>query len=245
MNYLSENSHLKKVQSYVGTETSTNPNISNEQKSRSSKIAKEGLQVINEVGRVVKKNVLDMKEQVDALSKPPPVKEGWVQPNNTANLYFRFGNIVIKDIRVFTKDMILAHKNVVDSSVGLSSGVTTIPTTSPQSSEGTNIITPCKSTTNDELSKRCQTPFTCTTGWSKPIHIKEVKLHPGDLSPPASQVKKDNSPIPIIGCPIEDIGQIILTRILTETAKSSTGQVFNNAFSEVIDWLEVKGMNGA
>jgi len=94
-------SHLKKVQTLVGlSEGETN------EKSTSIGIAKEGLQVMKRVGKVVEKNVLNMKEQVDTLSKPPPFRQDFA-PLDAPDL-FRFGYIVIHDIRIFTKDIIIA-----------------------------------------------------------------------------------------------------------------------------------------
>ena len=47
-------------------------------RSRTTMIAKEDIQVMKHVGKLVEKNVLDMKNQVDSLSQPPPHKEGFM-----------------------------------------------------------------------------------------------------------------------------------------------------------------------
>jgi len=82
------------------------PSSNKEKKqNKSIGIAKEGIQVMKQVGKVVEKNVLNMKEQVDALSKPPPFRKDW-KPMEYPDL-FRFGYIVLKDARIFTKDIII------------------------------------------------------------------------------------------------------------------------------------------
>ncbi len=95
------NSHLKNVQKIVGLVNENDP----KEKSTSIGIAKEGLQVMKQVGKVVEKNVKNMKEQVDALSKPPLFRQDWSSPENPD--LFRFGCIVLQDIRIFTKDIII------------------------------------------------------------------------------------------------------------------------------------------
>jgi len=55
-------------------------------------ITKEGIQVMKQVGKMVEKNVLVVKEQMDSLSKPPPQKKEWKE--STPDL-FRFGRIIV------------------------------------------------------------------------------------------------------------------------------------------------------
>lgn len=43
----------------------------------------------------------------------------------------------------------------------------------------------------------------------------------------------------LIGQPIEDISSIIIVRVLTEMAKTNTGELLANAFSEVFAWFDV------
>jgi len=72
---------------------------------RMEQIALEGMRVMQQVGKVVEKNVSNIKEQVDSFSKPPPKKVGFVSKAQID--LFRVGGVVVKDLRVFTKDMMM------------------------------------------------------------------------------------------------------------------------------------------
>ena len=67
-------------------------------------LATDSANVMKHLGKVVEKNVSDIKQQVDSFHKPPPKKEGFVNPG--AEFTLRFGNVVCRDVRIFTKDMI-------------------------------------------------------------------------------------------------------------------------------------------
>jgi len=191
-------SHLKNVQKIVGL---NNENESKE-KSTSIGIAKEGLQVIKQVGKVVEKNVKNMKEQVDALSKPPLFRHDWSSPENSD--LFRIGYIVLQDIRIFTKDIIIVPGSEEKAKTGIK---------------------------NSEVKYQTMS----ATGWSKPIVLEDIKLHPIELSPP-----KDGVDPCTLGQPIENLTNIVLERIFTEMATSSiSGELLNKAFADVFAWFKI------
>jgi hypothetical protein len=213
-------SHLRKVQNMVALNSTGEKDMSTEKnnmissnkekkQNKSIGIAKEGIQVMKQVGKVVEKNVLNMKEQVDALSKPPPFRKDW-KPLGSPDL-FRFGYIVLKDARIFTKDIItvpgVEEKKIkrYDESVARE---------------------------RDEVSS---TVSISARGWSKPIAIKEVILCPSELCPP-----KDKENPSTIGQPIEVYSNLVLERVFTEMATSSiSGELLNNAFMDVFALFDI------
>ena len=68
-------------------------------------------------------------------------------------------------------------------------------------------------------------------GWSKPIFIKELQTSSAELCHLRSAKEKDK--LLLIGHDIKEISNIILKRLLSETAKNNTGRVLNNAFNEI------------
>ena len=232
-------SHLKKVQNMVGlnadnTSGSGKNNVLESKSSGKEKkqnksigIAKEGIQVMKQVGKVVEKNVLNMKQQVDTLSKPPPFRQDW-KPIEYPDL-FRFGFIAFKDARIFTKDIILVPGTEEKSKTGGSG--TTNGSTCIEGKKSDGIV----SSKKNQLS--CQ--ITSALGWSKPILIKEVKLYPSELCAP-----KDVEDPCAIGQPIDVYSTMILERIFAELATSSiSGKMLNNAFSEVFALFDIAGTN--
>jgi len=183
-------------------------------RSRTTMIAKEGIQVMKHVGKVVEKNVLDMKNQVDSLSQPPPHKEGFVTEKNPD--LFRIGWIIIQDIRIFSKDIILVHRSSAIEDNGSS--------------------TPAKEENYRDDYRGKSMEQINSSSWSKPILVKEVVIYPTELCP--SSLEKDDDNTLVIGQPIEHILQVVLIKTLKEMAKCNTGQLLNNAFSEVFAWFK-------
>lgn len=235
VNYCSQ---LKKVKDFVGVKGNVNAAISgHEGGNRTTAIAKEGIQVMKQVGKVVEKNVLTMKEKVISLSKPPPMKEGWKAFENTE--MFRVGFVELQDVRIFTKEIISKGKNVVPSN----------EKTQQQSDEDLEFDKPYK--------QQEQEPQHLTLGinnWSKPILVKELRIYHAELCPSSYSIsmlwKQKNAnnihslssfdKAALIGQPIDQIGNIILRRALAEIAKTNTGQILTNAFSEVFAWFDVE-----
>ena len=56
------------------------------------------------LGKVVEKNVSDIKHQMSFLQKPPPRKEGH---KSSPPEYIRVGSLVLREGRIFTKDILL------------------------------------------------------------------------------------------------------------------------------------------
>lgn len=183
---------------------------------RTTMIAKEGIQLMKHVGKVVEKNVLDMKSQVDSLAQPPPRKEGLVMDEHPD--LFRIGWIIIQDIRIFSKDIILVRGSSAFEDSGNTEG-------SGEENNGDDY----------QVKRREQIN---SSGWSKPILVKEVVIHPTELC--NSSLEKDGDDALVIGQPIEHILQVVLIKTLKEVAKCNTGQLFNNAFSEVFAWFGLK-----
>jgi hypothetical protein len=142
--------HLKKVQNMVDV---SGDGKLDQDKTKSIGIAKEGLHVMKHVGKVVEKNVLIMKEQVDALSKPPPKKSDWDSSKSTD--MFRIGHINIDDIWIFTKDILVV-------------------TGSPHNSSNHTSLTKADMKTRQDINP---------SGWSKPIFIERVLLRSHELCP--------------------------------------------------------------
>jgi len=247
-------SQLKKVQDLVGVKDPISSNLQNLKSSRTTKIAKESLQVIKKVGKVVEKNVLTMKEQVyDTLSKPPPMKEGYKAPGNPE--LFRFGFVELRDARIFTKEIIY-RGSVTPNHNGTATffaGGTRPSMDHQQKDEEVEV-----SQNNDNSvgnAPSTEPPKMTTNGWSKPILVKEVKIHPHEFCPSPSQssnlskeknghsaahshIASINTSV-LLGQPIEDVSYTIITRVLTEIAKTNTGELLANAFSEVFAWFDV------
>lgn len=177
-------------------------------------IAKEGIQVIKHVGKVVEENVLNMKEQVDDFSKPPPFRKDWSPLADPP--MFRIGLISIQDLRIFTKDIILAGQKQMQCGASTQS-----------LNESANVK---DSHTFDNVN---------AIGWSKPIIVKTIRIYPSDMCPPCSDFNRNEdckakeSTLHLIAQPIENIGNLLLERVLTEMAKSTTGRLLNNAFADV------------
>eukprot|EP00555_Chaetoceros_dichaeta_P007742 CAMPEP_0198257492 /NCGR_PEP_ID=MMETSP1447-20131203/7161_1 /TAXON_ID=420782 /ORGANISM="Chaetoceros dichaeta, Strain CCMP1751" /LENGTH=422 /DNA_ID=CAMNT_0043944411 /DNA_START=384 /DNA_END=1652 /DNA_ORIENTATION=+ len=227
-------SYLKKFQNMVGAQESTpvqNSDLSSSDRrddgrpvnrgegrlrSRTTMIAKEGIQLMKDVGKVVEKNVLDMKSQVDSLAKPPPRKEGLVMEENPD--LFRIGWIIIQDIRIFSKDIILVRG-------------------SSAFEDSSNAEVSKEESNTDEYQVKRREQIN-SSGWSKPILVNEVVIHPTELCP--SSLEKDDGNALVIGQPIEHILQVVLIKTLKEMAKCNTDRLLNNAFSEVFAWFGVK-----
>lgn len=268
-------SQLKKVKDLVGVKdnkgnsASTNGNESQSsgtKGNRSAVIAKEGIQVIKRVGKVVEKNVLTMKEKVISLSKPPPFKEGYKPPENPE--LFRIGFVELRDIRIFTKEIISSGTIANGSLMNTIINSNVLPSVDKKQQEEGDDLSKSTTRSSNELesvkpgSRSIATPTTkqqnlCmgVNNWSKPILVKEVRLHHSELCPSsyslALLLKENNmtsihSPsssfdkAALIGLPIEQVSNIIMTKMLTESAKTNTGQLLTNAFSELFAWFNIE-----
>jgi hypothetical protein len=186
------------------------------------RIAKDSISVMKQMGKAVEKNVTDLKEQVDSYHQPPPKKKG----HNSSNDIFRFGCIVAQDMRIF----MMTQKNAVASMSAVVAA----------EGDKTNVL----STTHAGLTSKpstddASTKSTIEGGWSKPIRIKEIAVSGAELCPPMRS--KDETGLPGVGLPIDKVVDIIVKRLLAETAKTNSGRVLYTAFGEVFSWIDVKG----
>ncbi len=252
-------------------------------------MAKEGIQVMKQVGKVVEKNVLTMKEKVlDSYTKPPPTKADYKYPDRPD--LFRVGFVELRDVRIFTKEMISrgsggsnshvnsgyphgAEKHSDESTNDVTTSIkngggTTAPTTTATNSTSSVVVAAASTSSSFDielkpLSSHSQSKPRLTlgvNGWSKPMYVKEVRLYPAELCPPSyslatilkekeKEKESSSSSTPnqlqivdtaaLIGLPIEQVSNIITTKVLTEVAKTNTGQLLTNAFTEVFAWFDV------
>jgi hypothetical protein len=186
-------------------------------------IAKEGIQVIKQVGRAMEQNVLDMKQVVDNLSKPPPKKVG----SDVINYdLFRIGRITFREVRVFTKDVFSIRSSTFSSTLNNNNNIKVLSSTSNAKQE----------------SMQQQQQRMDTTGWSKPVLLKEVILTSMDLCPPSKNLDEDGTHA--MGQRIDVLADIVLKRLLAEMAKTNTGLLLNNALGEVFAVLDSKRIMG-
>jgi hypothetical protein len=83
---------------------------------------KHGVSVMRELGKVVEKNVIDIKTSLSLLQKPPEKKQGWQSKSPD---YIRVGSLLLREGRIFTKDILLAKGGKGDSAVSAASVKTT------------------------------------------------------------------------------------------------------------------------
>ena len=183
-------------------------------------IAKESISVMKQMGKAVEKNVSDLKEQVDSYHQPPPKKKG----HKTSNDILRFGCIVVKDMRIF----MMTQKNAVAS---MSAAVAA---EGDKANTSSNAGLTTKPSTDDASMKP-----TIEGGWSKPIRIKEIAVSGAELCPPMRS--RDVNGLPGVGLPVDKVVDIVVKRLLAETAKTNSGRVLHTAFGEVFSWIDVKG----
>ena len=173
-----------------------------------------GMSVMRELGKVVEKNVAEIKNQVTFLQKPPEKKQGWVEkpPDD-----IRVGSMLFREARIFTKDVLVAKGGNGDGAVKEVSMVVT------ESGHGL---------------KEGSVSATTSPGWSKPIVILELAITGAELCPPMSARNPTNG-MPVVGISLVRLMDIILKRLMTEAAKSNTGRLFQGAFGDVFSFVEV------
>ena len=218
------------------------------------------------MGKVVEKNVMTMKEKVDAISKPPPIKESWKKPEFPE--LFRVGFVELRDVRIFTKEIMYNNR--------LGGGIGNNNNNGAGGSNGSNVIHNVQGGSGIDQNESTMRPNDVefdkpnnansfpsyepkrrlslgVNNWSKPIVVKEVRIYQTDLSPSSytvsSMLKEKNAQstpsssidtAAVIGLEIEQVSNIVMTRILTEIAKTNPGQLLTNAFSEVFKWFDVE-----
>ena len=81
-------------------------------KPKKDKVA-ESVSVLRQLGKVVEKNVTDIKDQVTFLQKPPKRKEGL--PKKKMDVV-RIGSFLLREMRIFTKDVLVQKKKNTNGS---------------------------------------------------------------------------------------------------------------------------------
>lgn len=165
-----------------------------------------GVSVMRELGKVVEKNVTDLKNQVAFLQKPPEKKEGWESGRPD---YIRIGSLLLREARVFTKDVLVAKK-------GSSSGM------------GDEVVS--------EPSKKGAANIDTMSGWAKPIAIIELAVTGAELCPPMS-ARDPHTGMPVVGVTIDRLVDILLKRGLAEVARSNPGRVMQTAFGDIFSFV--------
>lgn len=175
----------------------------------------QGVSVMRELGKVVEKNVSDIKNQVAFLHKPPGKKQGW-KPRPPDDI--RVGSILLREARIFNKDILLAKGGNGDDAVNATSTVVL-----KQSSRS------LKSGKVGDSSNR-------QLGWARPIVIFELAITGAELCPPMS-ARCPSTGLPVVGIAVDRLIDIILKRITAEVAKSNTGRLFQTAFGDVFSFV--------
>jgi hypothetical protein len=171
--------------------------------------AKESLKVVKSMGKAVERNVTEIQQSL----KPPEKKKDYVRPKEEL---LRIGFLVFRDIRIFTKDVIL------------SSGGTGASASPAVSLRAARVGASDNQAYCGNIAK-----------WSKPILLKEVTFEGKELCNPSSV--RDEHGLPMVGVDPDRIVDLLVRRALSEMAKTNTGRVFNNAMSEVFAWMDSVG----
>jgi hypothetical protein len=193
-----------------GSASSCNPydttKMTRRQGSSSMEImARESLKVVRSMGKAVERNV----SEIQLSLKPPQKKDGFKSPDD----WIRIGWLTFREVRIFTKDIILS---------------------SSKSSNSPNLkINPTKVDPSHETPSQ-------SNNWSVPILLKEVSFGGTDLSNPVSF--RENG-LPVIGLKPDQLVDVLIRRALSEMAKSNTGRLFSNAMGEFFAWMDTVGSN--
>jgi hypothetical protein len=169
----------------------------------------QGVSVMKELGKVVEKNISDMKTSISFLQKPPEKKQGWeAKPPDD----IRIGSILVREGRIFTKD-ILVSAGAHDENLNAASD-------SDQSRS---------SPKRGMLDKS-------SSGWARPIAIFELAVTSAELCPPMS-ARDPSSGMPVVGISMDRLLDILMKRVTAEVAKSETGRLFQTAFGDVFSFI--------
>ena len=190
------------------TQKSSTRDIAVERQDSSWKAKKEhGVSVMRELGKVVEKNVADIKSQVAFLQKPPGKKPGYVSspPDD-----IRVGSMLFREARIFTKDILVTKGGGGDDAVKATSML--VSERSGRSLKGSNA---------DGTG----------SGWAKPIVIFELAVTGAELCPPMS-ARDPATGMPVVGISMDRLLDILLKRVMAEAARSNTGRLFQSAFGD-------------
>ena len=184
----------------------------------------ESVMVMQQVGKVaaesIKKTRLkNLVPQRIRGGKPPPVA--------------RVGRIVVKQLRVFTRDSWIRPEQQPSSS---KDNTKRIPSSSILSN-GSEKSTP-KTNNYSTSYTTIQTAVGTSekNGWNKPITLQEVVFRAAELCPPMSSTDEDD--LPAIYQPVDKLAEVVWRRILAEMAKTNTGRLFQTAIGEALAFIK-------
>lgn len=168
----------------------------------------QGVSVMKELGKVVEKNITDMKTSLSFLQKPPEKKQGW---ESKAPDDIRVGSLLVRQGRIFTKDLLVAgvHDDTLNAACDKSDR-----SRSPNQGIGDKF----------------------NSGWARPISIFELAVTGAELCPPMS-ARDPLSGMPVVGISIDRLIDILMKRVMAEVAKSETGRLFQTAFGDVFAFI--------
>lgn len=158
----------------------------------------QGVRVMEQVGKVA----------VETLQNPKLILPQRAAGRAPKEIYARVGCIVIKDLRVFTKDSWIKTDQVETSSKGSSKNGTKPPSV----------------------------PAVTHSGWNKPIYIDHMNVRASELCPPLSMKDKDG--LPAVYQTMDKIVDFVFKRLLAEMAKTNSGRLFQTAVGEIISFMK-------
>jgi len=153
-------------------------------------------------------------------------------------VYGRVGRIVVQDARVFTRDHQWNHGSLATTS-------STATSNNEHDGDGPEAGTAYEDDhdrTTSRLGHRSKSSTrprssSSSSYWNKPIYMERVVLRAAELCPPLSA--RDENNLPLVYQDMGKILDVVIKRVLTEMAKSNTGQFFQTAMEEVLDyWMD-------
>lgn len=179
-------------------------------RNRNTSNLEQGVALIEQVGKVA----------VESLQAPklilPERKKGRGGPEPPMA---RVGRIVMKDIRIFTKDSWIQlsideknHNAKIKEHTGAFGG----------------------NSGKEDLGLTA----TKRGNWNRPIYIQSLVVRASELCPPMSLKDENNPEFPAVYQPIDKIVEVLWRRLLAEMAKSNAGRLFSTALGEVLSFIK-------
>ena len=177
---------------------------------RNTSELEQGVALMEQVGKVA----------VESLKTPKLIlPERNVKPGGPQPPMARVGRILLKDIRVFTKDSWIqmgqdakhnSRATKYNEDMGTFGGVE-----------------------NDEDGSKVR-----KGKWNKPIFIESLVVRASELCPPMSMKDQEDAELPALYQRIDKIVEIVWRRLLAEMAKSNGGRLFSTALGEVLSFIQ-------
>lgn len=153
-------------------------------------------------------------------------------------VYGRVGRIVVQDARVFTRDHQWNHGSLATTSTTTSNNDGDGPEAGTAYDDDHDRTTsPLGHRSKSSPRPRSSSSSSSSSCWNKPIYMERVVLRAAELCPPLSA--RDDNNLPLVYQDMNKILDVVIKRVLTEMAKSNTGQFFQTAMEEVLDyWMD-------